>query len=127
VLLYFTYKLFETPVVLKVLAAAVAIGAAAIFLFRAPFLRWQKVLFLAGVYPLYEYSVMARNYGIGMLALFAACTAYPRRFEKSWLYGGFVFLLSGGGRVLPAAYHRHPRTYPARDRARALAGLGPGP
>ena len=65
VLLFFADQIFRTPRVLPWLAAAIAIVAAGLFLWRAPFPRWQKLLFLAGVVPLYEYSVMARNYGIG--------------------------------------------------------------
>jgi hypothetical protein len=80
--------------VLKVCAIAIAIAAAWLFLLKAPFLRWQKALFLVGVFPLYEYSVMTRNYGITMLLLFWFALLYPERFRRPIQMGVVVFLLA---------------------------------
>ena len=94
VLLYLAYAVFRTSLVLKFVAGAVAVASAAVFLFFSPFPRWQKALFLAGAFPLFEYSVMARNYGIGMLLMFVFCAVYPLRFRRPILVGGVVFLLA---------------------------------
>lgn len=88
------HALVGSPVVLPLLALLVAAASAALFVWCAPFsLRW-KALFLAGVLPLYEYSVMSRNYGIGMLGLFGVAILYRRRFERPLIYGCVLFLLA---------------------------------
>ena len=57
-----------------------------IFLFRSPFSVGLKLLFVFSVLPLYEYSVMARNYGISMLLMFCFAALYPRRQQYAlWL------------------------------------------
>ena len=63
-----------TPVVLKVAAVTIATCAVYLFLFHSPFPLPQRVLFVFGTIPLYEYSVIARNYGIAMLLLFLFAT-----------------------------------------------------
>ena len=47
----------------------------------APFTRLQKVLVVFGYWSAYEYSVVVRPYGLGMMLAFAACIAWfaPRR------------------------------------------------
>ncbi len=60
----------------------------------APFKRWQKVLFLLGYFPLYEYGVISRSYSLDMLGLFGFCAVYgwaKRQNRTPWL--GWLFLL----------------------------------
>jgi|CXWL01.1.fsa_nt_gi hypothetical protein len=83
-LLYIGKSITDTPLVLPITSLAVATAAAALFMFRAPFPLWMKALFLFSALPLYEYSVMARNYGISMLLVFAAASIYRHR-KKYWL------------------------------------------
>jgi len=66
---------------LKIVSVLVAIVAMAIFLVRAPLPLWLKCLFTFSWLPIYEYSVVARMYGLGMLWLFAFCALYERRGE----------------------------------------------
>lgn len=68
--------------VLKVLSIAAASAAVFLFFCCAPFSRWHKALFAAGLFPLYEYSVVCRNYGIAMLLLFAVAVLHRRRFTR---------------------------------------------
>jgi hypothetical protein len=93
-ILYIGYTLFRTPVVL--VAASFLIAEAAVFLFAAyaPFARWQRVLFAFGVFPLYEYAIMCRNYGLGMLLGFIFCILYPRRFERPLAMGAVIALFA---------------------------------
>jgi len=93
-LLRLAYAVFHTPLVLPVLSLAAAAGAVWLWLRYAPFPPELRVLFVAGTLPLYEYSVVARNYGIGMLALFAICVAYDRRFERPLVHGLLLALLA---------------------------------
>ena len=58
-----------------------AIAAAAVFLFarNAPFPRPIRALFAFGYFPLYEYGVISRNYGLGLLTLLAALSLLETR------------------------------------------------
>jgi hypothetical protein len=64
-----------------VLHVVIACAAAWLVLRYAPFTRLQKVLLVFGYWSAYEYAVVARPYGLGMLLGFAACIAWlaPRR------------------------------------------------
>jgi hypothetical protein len=66
------------PVVLHLLIACVG---AWLVLRYAPFTRLQKVLLVFGYWSAYEYAVVVRSYGLGMMLAFAACVAWlaPRR------------------------------------------------
>jgi hypothetical protein len=93
-LLYTALSVYRTPLVLRICATGVAVVAAWLFLVHSPFSRGQKALFLLGTFPAYEYSVMARNYGIGMACLFAAAALYPRRHVRPIAFACSVFLLA---------------------------------
>lgn len=73
-----------------------AISAAAVFLFArgAPFSRTVRALAVFGYYPLYEYTVISRNYGLGMLFLFAACALFPARRRSYLPIAGALALLA---------------------------------
>ena len=60
------------------LAFAIGAGAAALFALRAPFRPAVIALVLFGAFCLNEYTVVARNYGLSMLLMFAFAWAYPR-------------------------------------------------
>jgi hypothetical protein len=69
----------DSSVVLPVISVLIAAAGVAVFLRRAPFPTWMKCLFIFGALPMYEYSVMARNYGISMLLLFVFAAVYRDR------------------------------------------------
>ncbi len=56
-----------------------AAGAVFVLARWAPFSRLQKILFAFGYPMFYEFAVIARDYAVGVLALFAFCAVYPRR------------------------------------------------
>ena len=93
-LLRLAHTIAHTPLVLPVSSILVATTAAWIFLRYAPFPFPWRVLFLFGSLPLFEYSVMCRNYGIGMLLLFLICASYAHRWSRPWLHGLLLFLLA---------------------------------
>jgi hypothetical protein len=74
-LLYPILKGVTLPV-LSIFFGAVAV---ALFLFRSPFNLAIKILFTFSVLPLYEYSVMSRNYGISMMLMFIFAALYKNR------------------------------------------------
>ncbi|MES1245974.1 MAG: hypothetical protein ABUT39_30480 [Acidobacteriota bacterium] len=73
-----------------------AISAAAVFLFArsAPFSRTVRAMAVFGYFPLYEYTVISRNYGLGMLFLFAACALFPFRRRSYLPVAGALALLA---------------------------------
>lgn len=81
----------DTPLVLPVVSIAIAFAAVAVFMLFSPFPFWLKCLFIFTL-PLYEYSVMARNYGISMLLMFVGAALYRNR-EKHPLWLALVLAL----------------------------------
>lgn len=73
-----------------------AIGAAATALLaaRAPFRPLVIAATLFGAFALHEYTVLARNYGIAMLLMFAFALAYPRWKERGIGLGVLLALLA---------------------------------
>jgi hypothetical protein len=82
------------PEVLPLLALAIAVAAAWLIVSRSPFPRLLIGLILASHFFIYEFSVMARNYGIGMLILFVLAIAYPRCRGRGVALGALLFLLA---------------------------------
>lgn len=80
-MLYLGSRLSRDPVVMQIIHAITATAGAFVFLRFAPFGRWVRGLFVAGVFPLYTYAIISRNYAVGTLLLFAllALFASPRR------------------------------------------------
>lgn len=88
--------------VLPAVSAVVALAAMAILLWRAPFRPMILVLILFGAFGLFEFAVVARNYGIAMLGLFALAALYPRWRDKGVTIGLVLALLCNTN--VPAAW-----------------------
>jgi hypothetical protein len=74
---------------LATLHVIIAAVAAWLVLRYAPFTRVQKVLLVFGYWTAYEYAVVVRPYGLGMMLAFAACIAWsarPRRIGWATLF-----------------------------------------
>jgi hypothetical protein len=85
-LLYIGKTIVDIPLILPIISIAIAFAAMAIFMFFAPFPFWFRCLFIFCGLPLYEYSVMARNYGISVLLMFVAAVLYRNRYKYPlWL------------------------------------------
>ena len=93
-LLRAAYEITGRPEVLPILALAVAIAAAWLLVWRSPFPPALIGLILASHFFIYEFSVMARNYGISMLILFALAIAYPKCRGRGVALGALLFLLA---------------------------------
>lgn len=81
-LLYAGHIVVKTKLILPALSVGAAAAGAVVFERSAPFPLPLRAIFLFGALPLYEYSVMARNYGLGMLLLFLAALAFSRREQR---------------------------------------------
>jgi hypothetical protein len=93
-LLRAAYGIAGRAEVLPLLALAVAAAAAWLLVWRSPFPRALIALILASHFFIYEFSVMARNYGIGMLILLALAIAYERCRGRGVALGALLFLLA---------------------------------
>ena len=93
-LLHLGHAATSSRLILPLVSLAVAMGAVALLIFRSPLPFWLKALFIFGRMPLYECSVMARNYGLSILLLFTFAWLYrqPRR-RPVWM-GGVLFCLA---------------------------------
>ncbi len=87
------HTLFPTPLVLPLVAFAVAASAMVLVTLRSPFPPLLFFLLLFSGFGLYEYAVMARNYGISMPLLFLLADRYPRHRDRGVLLGVLLALL----------------------------------
>ena len=71
----------------------IAVAAAAVFIYRAPFPVTTKGLFLFSFYPAYQFGVIARNYALGILLAFCVAALYPSRMTAPVRYAIVVALL----------------------------------
>src|SRR5262249_9174089 len=92
-LLYGGYQVSSSKLVLPAVSIAIAAVAVWLFAFFSLFPPWFKALFIFSGLPLYEYSVMARNYGISMLLLFLFASLYPLRHRHPAVLGLVLALL----------------------------------
>jgi len=79
------HDLFPYREVLPVAGAVIGIAAGAVVAFRSPFRTVMVGLILFSFYGAFEYVVVARNYGIAALVMFALATLYPRIRNSLWL------------------------------------------
>ncbi len=77
-------KITDNPVIMQLFHWLLAVTSVTIFLRFSPFTKLQKILFIFGYLPLYEYQVISRNYVIGMLTLFLACWLWETR-KKTYI------------------------------------------
>ncbi|HUQ47291.1 MAG TPA: hypothetical protein VM053_03485 [Gemmatimonadaceae bacterium] len=92
VILRCAYAVTHSNLILPIIALAVGTALAYLILRRAPFPYWLRLLTVFGVFISYEFTVMARNYGIGILFLLIACVLFRHRSERG-LALGFVLAL----------------------------------
>ena len=87
-------RLTEHPQAMQLLHLALATATAYVFLRFSPFTKLQKILFIFSYFPCFEYSVISRNYILGILMIFAYCAVFSRDFSKKYLVlAGLLFLL----------------------------------
>ena len=82
----------STGLAMQLVHLLIATCAAWIFLNNAPFTQYQRILFIFGYFPFFEYSIVARNYGLGILFIFIFCTLYCKP-KKHYLWIGITIAL----------------------------------
>lgn len=88
-----THYVTASPAGMQVLQWLFAMAAAFVFLRYGPFLRWTKLLILAGYYLIFEYDLLSRNYAIGIWLLFLCCHLLRDPRKNAWWIGTLVFLM----------------------------------
>lgn len=78
------HDLFPYREVLPVIGAVIGIAAMALFAFRARFRLPIIALVLFSLFGAFEYVVLARNYGMSALVMFALAAVYPRVKGTPW-------------------------------------------
>jgi hypothetical protein len=79
--------------------ALIACTAAWIVLRYAPFGRVERALVIGGYFVLYEYGVIVREYGLGVLFAFAACAAWTAE-RRRWIVAIVCLVLMANTSVL---------------------------
>ncbi|MDJ0729292.1 MAG: hypothetical protein QNJ33_04790 [Crocosphaera sp.] len=92
VCLWFLNQITGNPLGMQIFHWLIAVTTIAIFILFSPFTKTQKILFTFGYLPLYEYSIISRNYCIGILSIFLFCTCFETRY-KSYLPLGFILAI----------------------------------
>ncbi|MEM9804000.1 MAG: hypothetical protein AAF959_01880 [Cyanobacteria bacterium P01_D01_bin.56] len=88
------YHLFGNPIAMQVFHWLLAMGSVVLVWRFSPFTHWQKWLITFGYLPFYEHLLIARNYAVAMLLLFAICTLWPQRKRAYWPLAGLLALLA---------------------------------
>ncbi|WP_050425710.1 hypothetical protein [Bradyrhizobium tropiciagri] len=88
------HAVFGRVEVLPGVAFVIGLLTVALLIFRSPFPRPLVLLLITSHALLFEYVVMARNYGISALFLFAIAACYPAHRDRGLLLGALLFLLA---------------------------------
>lgn len=88
------YAVTHSPLVLPVAALAISAVTAYLILRYAPFPFWTRLLAVFGAFLGFELTVMARNYGIGVLLMICASVVYPSRERRPLFFALFLALLA---------------------------------
>lgn len=86
--------LSSSPVAMQILHLVIATLSAFLLFAYAPFKTHHKVFLGFGYYFLYEYALISRNYGLGVLCLFAFCASFPRFRRTPLPAAASLFLLA---------------------------------
>jgi len=91
--LFLVSRVTLNPLGMQLLHLLVATSTVYIFLKYSPFTRLQKLLFILGYFPFYEYAVISRNYFLGVLGLFGYCALFCRPGPRNYLLLGVILFL----------------------------------
>jgi len=90
-LLFLISRFTWNPLWMQLLHVCIATAAVVVFLRKAPISLSLKILFVFGYFMVFEYTLISRNYIMGVLFLFLACAAFPKRSLWFYLSLGLVF------------------------------------
>ena len=86
ILLFLLTRFTHNPFSMQILHICIATGVIYIFARFSPFTPLQKLLFTFGYFPFYEYALISRSYGLGVLLIFSFCALFKFRYKNYlWL------------------------------------------
>jgi hypothetical protein len=94
VLLHAIGKISRAWWVVVALHTAIASATAWLILRCAPMPLWQRVMLVFGYYLAYEYAIIVRSYGLGVLLVVSACCAWTGQRRRPWLVGLLLLVLA---------------------------------
>jgi len=93
-LLFALSSFTSQPLVMQLLHVLIASGFVYLLARYGPFSKLQTILFAGGYFPLFEYALISRGYGLGVLLAFAFCAVFQARHRRPVLLGALLFLLA---------------------------------
>ena len=87
-------RISHSPTAMQALHLLVATSTVYVFARYSPFTTVQKLLFSFGYFPFYEYSIISRNYGLGVLLIFIFCSLFEKRYTNFLTISLVLLLLS---------------------------------
>ncbi|MFZ4523723.1 MAG: hypothetical protein ACOYNC_18620 [Bacteroidales bacterium] len=94
ILVYAIRRLSDNPFSMQVMHIAIAGTTVFLILKYAPFSRGQRVLVIFGYFFMFEYSVISRNYSVGILLITIMLILHQRRARLLFVYALLFFLLA---------------------------------
>ncbi len=90
ILLFAITRFTSNPFWMQISHILISTTVVFIFAKKSPFPLFFKILFTFGYFMIFEYNIISRNYILGMLFLFLACSEFAKRKEKNTLF--FIYL-----------------------------------
>ena len=90
VLLYAITRFTWNPFSMQVFHILISTSVVFLFLRKAPFSWIFKTLFIFGYFMIFEYNLISRNYILGILFLFLACSVFKERDRKFLLLSFYL-------------------------------------
>lgn len=72
VILHFANEIYPSYIAMKVVHLIISLATSIIIIFYTPYSTLQKILILLGYFIFYEYSIISRNYALGVFLILAA-------------------------------------------------------
>lgn len=94
ILLFVLARFTHNPQWMQILNLSFSCIAVILILKYAPFSRIMKVLIIFGYFVFYEYTVISRNYSVGMLLIIICCVLYRRRSNHYFLFSVLLGILA---------------------------------
>lgn len=92
--LYWISQWTHNPLAMQIFHLLIATGSACLLIKFSPFSLMQRALLSFGYFFFYEYSIVSRNYGIGVLLIFVFCTLFSQRKNRYLLISIILALLA---------------------------------
>ena len=116
-------RIFGVPEAMQWLHLSIASVTVFVLARFSPFTWPQKILISLGYFFFYEYAILSRNYGIGVLCIVIFCALFPRRDHKiisiaivlallahTNILGLIIAIVLLGALIMDAYWHRQDQS-----------------